>query len=456
VGTGAVGRSDQGISVSLSADGNTAIVGGVSDNSFAGAAWVFTRSGGVWTQQGDKLVGTGAAVNADQGNSVALSADGNTAIVGGPVDRSAWVFTRSGGVWTQQGNKLVGTGEVGVAEQGFSVALSADGNTAVVGGQNDNGGLGAVWVYTRSGGVWTQQGSKLVGTGAVGSARQGNSVALSADGNTAIVGGPGDNPDSNGDGAGATWVFNRNGGVWTQQGSKLVGTGAVGHGAGQGTSVAVSGDGNTVIVGGPYDNSDIGAAWVFVQPTTAPFSAFSAKLNIYFTRKVCQTRSPARFVISSFRPLPKLATAVRRVWMASPAAEAQRRGQADTREDVDRGGGRRAEGVRAKRVACSPGLKPPLRPNPGRGGARPGAGRPKGVPNKITSTFRDFVIQAVAEAKTTKSCNNLGFARGSFSGVLSAQSAGVFSGTIVVFSFSIITCAPTNTNRVPCDRRSDG
>jgi hypothetical protein len=115
---------------------------------------------------------------------------------------AAWVYTRSGGVWTQQGNKLVGTGAVGPAEQGFSVALSADGNTAIVGGPGDNAEYGAAWVYTRSNGVWTQQGGKLVGTGAVGPAEQGFSVALSADGYTAIVGGIGDNSYT-----GAAWVF---------------------------------------------------------------------------------------------------------------------------------------------------------------------------------------------------------------------------------------------------------
>ena len=92
--------------------------------------------------------------------------------------------------FVQQGPKLVGTGAVGDADQGFSVAVSADGNTAIVGGPKDNAAAGAAWVFTRSGGVWSQQGSKLVGTGAVGAAAQGCSVALSADGNTAIVGGP--------------------------------------------------------------------------------------------------------------------------------------------------------------------------------------------------------------------------------------------------------------------------
>ena len=86
--------------------------------------------------------------------------------------------------FTQQGPKLVGTGTAGGAGQGLSVALSGDGNTAIVGGPDDNSGAGAAWVFTRSGGVWTQQGTKLVGTGAIGAAMQGYSVSLSADGNT--------------------------------------------------------------------------------------------------------------------------------------------------------------------------------------------------------------------------------------------------------------------------------
>jgi hypothetical protein len=153
-----------------------------------------------FTQQGPKLVGTGAVGDASQGNSVSLSGDGDTAIVGGPSDDSsagiigpgaAWVFTRSGGVWGQQA-KLVGAGAVGVTAQGYSVSLSGDGNTAVVGGPFGPSEIGTAWVYTRSGGVWPQQ-TKLVGTGATSPFSgfgQGWSVSLSGDGNTAIVGGP--------------------------------------------------------------------------------------------------------------------------------------------------------------------------------------------------------------------------------------------------------------------------
>ena len=158
--------------------------------------------------------------------------------------------------YVQKGPKLIGSGAVGFPVQGRSVALSADGNTAIMGGIQDNSGVGATWVFIRDGSDWVQQGPKLVGNGAVGRAQQGLSVALSADGNTAIVGGPDDNSF-----VGAAWVFVRDGSVWFQQGPKLVGTDSVGA-VGQGTSVALSADGNTAIVGGPDTGSfvDTGAA----------------------------------------------------------------------------------------------------------------------------------------------------------------------------------------------------
>ena len=84
---------------------------------------------------------------------MSLSGDGNTAIVGGVSDNSlagaAWVFTRSGGVWSQLGSKLVGNDAVGQALQGTSVSLSGDGSTAIVGGFHDNGGVGAAWVFAQ-------------------------------------------------------------------------------------------------------------------------------------------------------------------------------------------------------------------------------------------------------------------------------------------------------------------
>jgi hypothetical protein len=271
VGTVAELNQQQGTAVALSADGNTAIVGG---NSFyrinygggppggIGAAWVFTRNAGTWSQQGRKLVGSGASPEDLQGTSVSLAADGNTAVVGGPADSrkgAAWVWTRQGGFWTQQ-SKLVGSGAVngnGVygSGQGFSVSVSSDGNTIVIGGPLDSSVGGAAWVWIRSAGSWTEQG-KLVASGALGKAAQGSSVSLSADGNTLIVGGSGDNNYN-----GASWIWTRDAGTWTQV-AKLVGSedSSPFLYPEQGVSASIAADGKTAIVGGRF-----GIAWVWIR-----------------------------------------------------------------------------------------------------------------------------------------------------------------------------------------------
>ena len=249
--------------MALSADGNTALVGGWRDNTEAGAAWVFTRSGETWTQQGAKLTGSGETGPKGRfGASVALSDDGNTALIGGYGDTTstgaAWVFTRSGGSWSQQGAKLTGSGETGAGRFGMSVALSDNGNTALIGGNRDNVDAGAAWVFTRSVETWSQQGEKLTGSGEVGEGGFGTSVALSGEGNTAVIGAPADNE------VGAAFAFVRSGEVWSQQGSKLTGSGGVKFPE-LGVSVALSDDGNTALVGGSNDNGGVGAAWAFTR-----------------------------------------------------------------------------------------------------------------------------------------------------------------------------------------------
>ena len=263
MGSAASSTAQQGYSVSLSGDGTTLAVGGPADNSNTGAVWIFTRSGGVWTQQGSKLVGTGGTPPSQQGYSVSLSADATTLAVGGPDDNgtvgAVWPFTQSAGVWSQQGSALVGALAVGNARQGSSVALSVNGTTLVIGGPADNGNAGAVWPFTQVAGVWSQQGSKLIGSDATGNANQGVSVSISGDGNTVSVGGPTDTSN-----AGAVWIFTRSGGSWAQQGAKLVGTGASGATVLQGFSVALSADGNTLAEGGSNDGGGLGATWIFV------------------------------------------------------------------------------------------------------------------------------------------------------------------------------------------------
>jgi hypothetical protein len=257
-----------GWSVALSSDGNTALIGADSDNGAVGAAWVFTRSASTWTQQGGKLVDSTNDSYAYFGWSVALSSDGNTALIGAPDDNStggfAWVFTRSGTTWTQQATLIDSTND-SYAFFGYSVALSSDGNTALVGGYGD-GATGAAWVFTRAGSTWAQQ-AKLVDSTNDSYGYFGYSVALSSDGNTALIGGDDDNG-----GVGAAWVFTRAASTWTQQ-QKLSGSGESGS-AMFGYSVALSSEGNTALIAGPYDNSHVGAAWVFAgAPTTTTLAS---------------------------------------------------------------------------------------------------------------------------------------------------------------------------------------
>jgi hypothetical protein len=172
----------------------------------------------------------------------------------------------------QQGPKLKGSGYYNNAYQGFSVSISTDGNTAIIGGYYDNILTGAAWIFTRNNGAWTQQGGKLSGYDfSGGNTVMGTSVSISGDGNTAIIGGPGDNGNR-----GAAWIFLRRDTVWSQIGSKIIGSGFTGSSQ-QGTAVAISSDGNTVMVGGPQDNGYLGASWAFKR---SDFRLITSRQNL--------------------------------------------------------------------------------------------------------------------------------------------------------------------------------
>lgn len=257
---GEAGNGNFGISVALSAKGDTALIGASGDSGNVGAAWVFGRAGSTWRQQSRKLTSGAIGSTGAFGLRVALSADGNTALVGGPLDNggigAAWIFTRSGTTWGQQGRKLTPAREAGRSSFGESVALSASGTTALIGGPTDANGAGAAWMFVRSGPRWRQV-EKLTGSGETGPARFGVSAALSSSGKTALIGGPLDD-----NGLGSVWVFARSGAGWSQQGKGLKPKGYTGQ-AQFGSSVALSGAGTTALIGAPVDNDDAGAAWVF-------------------------------------------------------------------------------------------------------------------------------------------------------------------------------------------------
>jgi hypothetical protein len=191
----------------------------------------FASSSDPLLQQGGKLTSGEVENEAGFGTSAALSADGSTLLIGGPQDSgsqgAAWMFVRSGASWTRQGPKqtageaseggaLEECGEEAADEEGEcafgkSVALSADGNTALVGEPSSSSTPGAAWVFTRSAGTWTR-GPMLSSDGGDEEGRFGKSVALSADGETALIGDPGASAQR-----GTAWVFTRSGDTWLNQ-----------------------------------------------------------------------------------------------------------------------------------------------------------------------------------------------------------------------------------------------
>ncbi len=270
-----------GFSVALS--GDTALVGTNFDDTpagvDAGSAYVFTRSGTMWSQQAKLTAGDGAP--GDQfGLSVALS--GDTALVGAYLDDtsagadagSAYIFTRSGTLWSQQAKLIAGDG---ASPDRFGISVALSGNTALVGAYVDDtpagGDAGSAYIFTRSGTLWSQQ-AKLTASDGAPIDRFGFSAALTGD--TALVGAYLDDTPAGAD-AGSAYIFTRTGMLWSEQ-SKLTAT----DGAPIdrfGISVALSGD--TALVGAYLDDTpagaDAGSAYIFTPTSTLWFQR--AKLN---------------------------------------------------------------------------------------------------------------------------------------------------------------------------------
>jgi len=325
-----------GSSVALSSDGNTLAVaayyeaskatginGDQEDRSIpeAGAVYVFTRSSGKWSQQayikasntGKAAVGDGFPEGDQFGYSMSLSADGNTLVVGAIAEDSnakgingnqaddsanqsgaVYVFVRSGSAWTQQAY-VKSSRTANNVMFGYSIGVSADGSTLAVGEFDADRGRGAIYVLTRSAGAWTEQ-ARLQASNAEPQDSLGYSLAISDDGNT-IAGGaadedclvPGINPkacytndQSSDTSAGAAYVFVRTGTMWAEQ--AFLKASNPGKGDWFGVRIAVSGDGNTVVVGAQNESAagkginstqldrtapQSGAVYVFTREGTA-------------------------------------------------------------------------------------------------------------------------------------------------------------------------------------------
>ena len=219
--------------------------------------------------------GNTLAVSAYYESSGAKGVNGNQKDESTPQSGAAYVFTRAGGQWSQQAYvKASNTGEAGVGDNfgdgdqfGFSLALSDDGNTLAVGAVTEDSGFatnqadnsmisaGAVYVYARTGANWAQQ-AYLKASNVDGGDLFGYAVSLNADGNvlavgaydeggsTRVVDGPQDTARG---GSGAVYIFGRTGGVWRQ--TNYIKAENAEQGDSLGVAVAISDDGNTLAAG---------------------------------------------------------------------------------------------------------------------------------------------------------------------------------------------------------------
>jgi hypothetical protein len=254
-----VGISGDSIVVSAGADDTSA-------GQDAGSAYVFTRTGSTWSQQ-DHLFADDGQADDIFGSSVAIS--GNTVVVGAHYDGtaagwhagSAYVFTRTGSTWSQQDHLFAGDAAMGDC---FGGSVAIDDDTIVVGASSDDTaageGAGSAYVFTRSGGVWSQQDQLFASDAATGDCF-GGSVAI--DGDTIVVGAHCDDT-AVGVNAGSVYVFTRTGGVWSQQGRLFAKDAASGDLFG--LSVAI--DHDSIVAGAPWDTTnaahEAGSAYVFI------------------------------------------------------------------------------------------------------------------------------------------------------------------------------------------------
>ncbi|MCF7734010.1 MAG: immunoglobulin domain-containing protein [Akkermansiaceae bacterium] len=275
-----------GTAVAIS--GDTVVVGadwaGVAGKADAGKAYVFVRSGTVWNQQ-LKLTAADAAEDDHFGAAVAIS--GDTAVVGAPADDitggddagSAYVFVRSGVVWSQQAQLKAYDGAQGDL---FGTSVAVDGGTAVVGAPSDHTAAGAdagsAYVFVRSGITWNHEDHLLAPDGAAG---DGFGCAVAVAGDTVVVGAKGDDTAVGAD-AGNAHVFVRSGVEWSHQAALVPGAAAAGDGFGS----VISLDGDVAVVGAPEHATN-------GQVAAGNASVFSRSGNEWSERAMLAANGPA-------------------------------------------------------------------------------------------------------------------------------------------------------------------
>lgn len=301
--------ADFGDTVAFSANGTTALAGDwaatVNGKSSQGAAYIYTYNAttGGWTQAAELTASDGVANdNFGYGNlnykNIALSADGSTALVsammktvnGNGTEGEVYLYRKPSGGWTtstETAKLFVSSAGAAGAEFGSSLALSANGSTVLVGADLLNG-PGAVFVYTEPSPGWVTTSTPtvaLIPSDITTGETFGNSVALSTDGSTALIG-----AESGGNLIhGVAYIYVKPSGGWATSNGFQTSELSASDGAQNdffGNAVALSADGATALVGAynktVNNNGGQGAAYVYAEPT----GGWAAISNLYETAEL--------------------------------------------------------------------------------------------------------------------------------------------------------------------------
>jgi hypothetical protein len=243
-------------SVSLNNEGIILAVGAGNDNLDVGAVWIYANVGGIWTLQGTKITGPGEIGPGAFGTTVSLNGPGNLLAVGCPYDNggigAAYIFNISYPSAPVFVARFTGPNIApSVANFGLGINFSKDGSTLAVGAI---GVGGSVYIFTKVLGIWTQEAKLVAPTGST-LTQLGFTVSLSGDGNILAAGAvPYPVLYYRSPGLSGSWST----GALLPLPYDLVSEPDL-------TTASISQDGNTLCTNSRVNNNDVGASWIFTQ-----------------------------------------------------------------------------------------------------------------------------------------------------------------------------------------------
>ena len=276
----AMSNDQFGTSVAISGDGTTALIGsqfGDSEIQNSGSAYIFKNVNGEWIETA-KLTASDAAERDRFGQSVSVSGDGKTAVIGAfGDDVTVQINIGAGYIFTQNDNnewievkKFIGSNTRNSDQFGISVSISEDGKTIAAGAKTEDTPVGSnngsAYVFEKDDqGSWNETARLLPSDGSLTTIFFSNLLSISRDGTHIIVSSHEDDLEEINN-AGSAYIFTKNeGGEWIET-AKLTASDAMSNDQ-FGTSVAISGDGTTALIGSQFDDvnglSDVGSAYAF-------------------------------------------------------------------------------------------------------------------------------------------------------------------------------------------------